>query len=122
MNRRDAPDLAGTIGLGAWMAFGILTVVMVDQDGPSPWMDDGFLSWSAGHRPDALLALARAVTDSGTGAIPYVLAAGTGVMAGRAARHRLMPALVSLVCLGAGQAVRYGVMEVVHRPRPPHAG
>src|SRR3989442_16039083 len=48
----------------------------------SPWLDDGFLSWSAGHRPDVTLALARAVTDTGTAAIPYLLATAAGVLAG----------------------------------------
>ncbi|WP_191094884.1 hypothetical protein [Streptomyces kanamyceticus] len=39
MKRRDASDLVGSCGLGAWMAFGLLTMVMVGQDG-SPLIAD----------------------------------------------------------------------------------
>ena len=121
MKRRDTADLAGTIGLGAWMAFGILTAVVVNQDGATPWLDDGFLAWSIGHRTDAALAPARGVTDTGSGVVPYLLAAVAGVLAGRTARHRLPATVVSMACLGAGQALRHGVMELVGRPRPAHA-
>src|SRR2546426_10265174 len=82
VNRRDVTALAGTAGLGVWAACGILTAVVIDHDGASPWLDDGFLSWSTGHRPDVTLALARAVTDTGTAAIPYLLAVAAGVLAG----------------------------------------
>lgn len=33
MNRRDAADLAGTVGLGAWVSFGVLTMVVIGQNG-----------------------------------------------------------------------------------------
>ncbi|MET9357279.1 phosphatase PAP2 family protein [Streptomyces sp. NPDC006617] len=121
MNRRDAVDLAGTIGLGAYLAFGILTWVVIGQNGASLWADDGFLVWSLGHRPDVATALARGVTDTGTGAVPYVLAALAGVVAERTARQRMWAAALSLACLGCGQALRYGVMALLQRPRPPHA-
>ncbi|MEW2087045.1 phosphatase PAP2 family protein [Streptomyces sp. NPDC005283] len=121
MNRRDAADLADTIALGAWAAFGVLTAMVVGQGTTPLWPDDGFLAWSLGHRPDVALALARGVTDTGTGAVPFVLAALAGVAAGRTARHRLLAALLSIACLGAGQAMRYGVMALLQRPRPPHA-
>ncbi len=121
MNRRDAADLAGTIGLGACIAFGILTWVVIGQDGAPLWMDDGFLTWSLAHRPDVTTALARGVTDTGSGAVPYVLATLAGVVAGRTARQRMWAAALSVACLGCGQAMRYGVMELLQRPRPPHA-
>ncbi|KND23586.1 phosphatase PAP2 family protein [Streptomyces acidiscabies] len=122
MNRRDAADLAGTVGLGAFLAFGILTRVVTGRDGAPLWMDDGFLAWSLGHRADVATALARGVTGTGTGAVPYVLAALAGVVAGRTARQRMWAAALSLACLGGGQAMRYGVMALVRRPRPPHTG
>ncbi|MCX4885570.1 phosphatase PAP2 family protein [Streptomyces sp. NBC_00847] len=121
MNRRDAADLAGTVGLGAWVAFGILAAVVAGRGGAPLWTDDGFLAWSLGHRPDVAVALARGVTYTGSGAIPYVLAAVAGVTAGRTVRHRIWAAALALACLGAGQALRYGVMAAVHRPRPAHA-
>ncbi|MDX3435777.1 phosphatase PAP2 family protein [Streptomyces stelliscabiei] len=122
MNRRDAADLAGTIGLGAYVAFGILTMVVIGRDGAPLWADDGFLAWSLGHRPDVAGALARGVTDTGSGAVPYVLAALAGIVAGRTLRQRIWAAALSLACLGIGQAMRYGVMTLVQRPRPTHAG
>jgi undecaprenyl-diphosphatase len=121
MNRRDAADLAGTIGLGAFMAFGVLAWVVISRNGSSLWADDGLLVWSLGHRPDVATALARGVTDTGTGAVPYVLAALAGMVAGRTARQRMWAAALSLACLGSGQAMRYGVMALLQRPRPPHA-
>lgn len=121
MNRRDAADLAGTVGLVAWVAFGVLTMVVIGQDGTPLWSDDGFLAWSLGHRPDVAGALARGVTDTGSGAVPYALAASAGVVAGRTVRRRMWAAALSLACLGAGQALRYGVMALVRRPRPAHA-
>lgn len=121
MNRRDAADLAGTIGLGAFMGFGILTWVVIGQNGAPLWADDGLRVWSLGHRPDVAMALARGVTDTGSRAVPYVLAALAGMVAGRAVRQRMWAAALSLAWLGCGQAMRYGVMALVHRPRPPHA-
>ncbi len=121
MNRRQAADLAGTVGLGAWLAFGVLTAVVVGRGGAPLWLDDGLHVWSVGHRPEVAVALARGVTDTGSGAVPYVLAAVAGVVAGRTVRQRLSAAVLSLACLGAGQAVRQEVMELVHRSRPAHA-
>ncbi|MDX2543365.1 phosphatase PAP2 family protein [Streptomyces sp. WI04-05B] len=121
MNRRDAADLAGTVGLGAWVAFGVLTIVVIGQDGAQLWSDDGLLAWSLGHRPDVAAALARGVTDTGSGAVPYILAVLAGMVAGRTVRRRMGAAALGLACLGTGQALRYGVMEAVQRPRPAHA-
>ncbi|MEU7427955.1 phosphatase PAP2 family protein [Streptomyces sp. NPDC040750] len=119
MNRRDVADVAGTIALAAWGAFGVLTAVVVTGDGRPLRLDHNLLLWSAGHRPHAAVTLARDVTATGTGAIPYALAVLAGLIAGRSARHRLLAAACFAGCLAAGQALRYGVMELVRRPRPP---
>ncbi|MER6628390.1 phosphatase PAP2 family protein [Streptomyces sp. NPDC000987] len=118
MKRRDA---AGAAGLGAWAAFAVLARVVTGRNGTPLWADDGVRAWSLGHRGDVATALARGVTDTGTGAVPYVLAALAGTIAGRTPRQRMRAALLSLACLGAGQMVRHGVMTLVRRPRPPHA-
>ncbi|MFJ3720485.1 phosphatase PAP2 family protein [Streptomyces sp. NPDC090057] len=120
MNRKDTAELAGSAGLGAWAAFAVLTMVVTGRGGSPLWLDDGFLGWAAGHRPDVAVAVARGVTSTGTGVVPYVLAAVAGAVAGRTARQRLLAAALCLACLGTGQALRYGAMELVHRPRPPH--
>ncbi|MFJ9020309.1 phosphatase PAP2 family protein [Streptomyces sp. NPDC102259] len=121
MNRRDAANLAGTVGLGAWVAFGVLTRLVTGHNGAPLWADDGFLTWSLSHRPDVAQALGRGVTDTGSGAVPYGLALLAGMIAGRSVRQRMWAAALSLACLGTGQALRYGVMALVQRPRPAHA-
>ncbi|MFB8180782.1 phosphatase PAP2 family protein [Streptomyces sp. NPDC055966] len=119
MNRGRFTESAGTVALAAWLAFAVLTAVLIsDQAGPL-YLDRGLLSWSVAHRPPAAVALARGLTSTGTGAVPYVLAALAGLIAGRTARQRLTAALLGVACLVAGQAVRYGVMDLVARARPP---
>ncbi|MFG2500617.1 phosphatase PAP2 family protein [Streptomyces sp. NPDC048441] len=121
MNRRDVADLAGSVGLGAWAAFGVLNMIVIGRDGTPLAQDDQVLAWSLHHRPDEVVALARGVTATGTGIIPYALVVLAGVLAGRTVRQRVAAAALALVCLAAGQAVRYGLMAAVQRPRPPHA-
>ncbi|WP_434093369.1 phosphatase PAP2 family protein [Streptomyces griseorubiginosus] len=121
MNRRDAADLAGRSVSAPGLAFGVLTTVVIGQNGAQLWPDDGFLRWSLSHRPDVAEALARGVTDTGSGAVPYVLTVLAGMVAGRTARRRLGAAALGLACLGTGQALRYGVVEAVQRPRPARA-
>ncbi|NKQ28874.1 phosphatase PAP2 family protein [Streptomyces galbus] len=121
MNRRDAADLAGSAGVGAWTAFAVLTMIVVGGAGAPLWLDDTFLTWSVGHRPDELVALARGVTATGSGLVPYALAALAGALAGRTTRQRLRAAALALGCLATGQALRYATMTRVHRPRPPRS-
>ncbi|MFI7005323.1 phosphatase PAP2 family protein [Streptomyces sp. NPDC050145] len=121
MSRKDVADLLGSVALGAWAAFGVLAMAVVGQGRSALWLDDGFLLRAAGHRQEVVTALARGVTATGTGVVPYILAALAGVVAARTGRRRLCAAGLSLAVLGAGQALRYGAMELVHRPRPPHS-
>lgn len=118
MNRKGIAELAGSVGLGAWTAFGVLTMVVVGGHGAPLYLDRGLLHWSVGHRPEIAIAVARGVTATGTGVIPYALVALAGLIAGRTARQRLAALLSGALCLGAGQAVRYGVMDLVGRARP----
>lgn len=119
MNRRDAADLAGCTGLGALTAFGVLIMVVVGGDGAVQFGDEDFHFWPLTHRSAVAVALARGVTATGTGVVPYVLAALAGLIAARTLRGRLIAVALCVACLGAGQAVRYGVMELTARPRPP---
>ncbi|UXY31534.1 phosphatase PAP2 family protein [Streptomyces sp. HUAS TT20] len=121
MSRKGVAELAGSVGLGAWTAFVVLTMVVVGSHGAPLFLDGDLLSWSLAHRPDVAVALARGVTATGTGIIPYALVVLAGLFVGRTPRRRLVAALSWAVCLGAGQAVRYGVMELVARARPPMA-
>ncbi|WP_225829719.1 phosphatase PAP2 family protein [Streptomyces sp. NK08204] len=120
MNRKSAAELAGSVGLGAWVAFGVLALTVAGGRGAPLHVDQSLLSWSVGHRPPIALALARGLTATGTGVIPYALVVLTGLLTGRTRQQRLVAALLGAVCLAAGQAVRHGVMELVARARPPH--
>ncbi|NUP14748.1 MAG: phosphatase PAP2 family protein [Streptomyces sp.] len=119
MKRGDIADLAGTCGLGAGTAFGVLTMVVIGHDGTPLFTDGDLLRWSVGHRPEVAVAFARGLTATGTGVIPYVLAALAGIIAGRTLRRRALATALCLACLGTGQLLRYAVMSFVARPRPP---
>ncbi|GAA5037454.1 phosphatase PAP2 family protein [Streptomyces siamensis] len=118
MKREDTTELAGSAALGSAVAFVLLTLVVAGRGGTPLFGDENLTAWSVGHRPDVALALARGVTDTGTGVVPYVLAALAGLLVARTARQRLTAVTACLLCLAAAQAVRYGVMSLVARPRP----
>ncbi|MFF4014697.1 phosphatase PAP2 family protein [Streptomyces sp. NPDC001843] len=107
---------AGT--LAVWTAFGVLTAVVAGHGVPLP-PDRGLLSWSLAHRPPVAVAVARGLTDTGTGVVPYALAVLAGLLAARTPRQRPAAAVLAVACLGAGQMLRYQVMELVARARPP---
>ncbi|MFI1171134.1 phosphatase PAP2 family protein [Streptomyces melanogenes] len=100
------------------LLFVLLTVAVAVRDGAPLPGDRATHTWALDHRPPVALAVARAVTTTGTGALPYLLAVGAGLLAGRDARQRLSAAAGALAVLALGQAVRYGVMNAVARPRP----
>jgi membrane-associated phospholipid phosphatase len=118
MNRKDIAELAGSVGLGAWTAFGVLSMVVLGHDGTPLFTDEDALSWSVAHRPDVAVAVARGLTATGTGVIPYALVVLAGILVGRTARQRLLAASLAAACLASGQGVRYGVMTLIARPRP----
>jgi membrane-associated phospholipid phosphatase len=120
VRRREAADLAGSVTLGVWAAFCVLAAVAVGGRGAPLELDRDLLEWSLDHRPATALALARAVTATGTGVLPYALVVVAALVTGRTARQRLGAALFGLACLGTGQALRYAVMELARRPRPPY--
>ncbi|WP_406341357.1 phosphatase PAP2 family protein [Streptomyces sp. NBC_00648] len=100
------------------LLFVLLTVAVTVRDGAPLPGDRASHAWASAHRPPVALATARAITATGTGALPYLLAVGAGLLAGRDARQRLCAAAGALAVLALGQAVRYGVMNAVARPRP----
>ncbi|MFF0221500.1 phosphatase PAP2 family protein [Streptomyces sp. NPDC004629] len=119
MNRKGIAGLAGGIGLAAWTAFGVLAAVVAGVHGAPLFPDEALLRWSLGHRPAVALAVARGLTATGTGVLPYALVVVAALVAGRTVRQRLAAVLLGAACLGAGQAARYGVMDLVARARPP---
>ncbi|MFF7751490.1 phosphatase PAP2 family protein [Streptomyces sp. NPDC007971] len=120
MNRRRIAETAGSVALGAWAAFVVLAITVSGRHGAALALDHSLLAWSLGHRPGTAVAVARGLTATGTGAVPYALVVLAGLLAGRTRRRRLLAALLAVTCLATGQALRYGVMELVGRARPPH--
>ncbi|MEU2422214.1 phosphatase PAP2 family protein [Streptomyces sp. NPDC007851] len=119
MNRRRVTEFAGSAALGAWVAFGALGLVVSGRHGAPLALDLTLHAWSLGHRPDMAVAVARGITVTGTGVVPYALVVLAGLLAARTPRHRPGAALLGVLCLASGQAARYAVMELVGRPRPP---
>ncbi|MER7156248.1 phosphatase PAP2 family protein [Streptomyces lydicus] len=74
--------------------------------------------WALAHRGEPLRATAGALTATGTGPVPYLMAVLAGLLAGRGARGRLRAVACAVAVLAVGQAVRYGLMELLARPRP----
>jgi hypothetical protein len=88
VNRREVGDLAGSVGLGALTAFTVLAMVVAGGDGDVLFSDENLHAWPLGHRPAVALALARGLTATGTGVVPYVLAVLAGVVAARTVHNR----------------------------------
>ncbi|WP_055527679.1 phosphatase PAP2 family protein [Streptomyces graminilatus] len=121
MNRERAVAKAGSPLLGSLVAFvllALLTLAVVARQGGTLFGDRALLDWSLAHRPDLAVTLARVLTHTGTGFVPYALVALAGLLLGRTARRRIQAAAACLVCLVAAQAVRFPLMALLSRPRP----
>ncbi|MFS4096992.1 phosphatase PAP2 family protein, partial [Streptomyces sp. AF1A] len=121
MNRRRVAVRAGLAALVAWLAFAALTAVVVSGHGAPLRPDRGLLSWSVGHRPPDAVAVARGLTATGTGIVPYALMVLAGLVVGRTARERVTAVLLAMACLGLGQTLRYDAMDLIRRARPPRS-
>ncbi|MCX5001628.1 phosphatase PAP2 family protein [Streptomyces sp. NBC_00638] len=109
------------VAAGSLVAFVLLTLIVTGHDGAPLIGDTALTSWSLAHRPDVALALARGVTYTGTGVVPYTLVVVAGLVLGRTARQRVRTVTACVCCLAVAQAVRFAVMSLVARPRPPMA-
>lgn len=122
--RRPHRLLPGRLWVAAVCAalFAALVITVLAANGKRPLPGDRALhAWALAHRPDAVVAAARMLTDSGTGVWPYLLAALAGTLAGRSPRGRAVSAVAALAVLLLGQGLRQALMLAVARPRPPHA-
>ncbi|MFJ1697101.1 phosphatase PAP2 family protein [Streptomyces sp. NPDC088252] len=106
--------LVGLLGL-----IGLTALVLAARHGSPPALDRTAHDWSLRHRPSSLVATARAVTATGTGVFPYAAAVTAGLIAGGDTRRRLGHVVGALAFLLLGQGVRYGLMRLIARPRPP---
>ncbi|WP_426405038.1 phosphatase PAP2 family protein [Streptomyces sp. R-07] len=118
MTRRRVARLAGWAALTAAALFALLAVRVVRAPGRLLPADEVLHRWSVEHRPPVAEALARAITGTGTGVVPYALLVLAGLYAGRTARQRAWTVTALTLCLGAGQALRYATMTAIARPRP----
>ncbi|MEU2834378.1 phosphatase PAP2 family protein [Streptomyces lavendulae] len=119
MTRARLSRRAGWVALASAALFALLAVWVVRAPLHLLPGDTGLHRWSVEHRPAAAAAAARALTDTGTGLIPYTLLLLAGLYAGRTTRQRAWTAAALMLCLGAGQALRYAVMTLIARARPP---
>lgn len=119
MTRARLTRRAGWVALASAVLFALLSVWVVRSPGHLLPGDTGLHRWSAGHRPAVAAAAARALTDTGTGVIPFALLLLAGLYAGRTTRQRAWTAAALMLCLGVGQALRYAAMTLIARPRPP---
>ncbi|MFI8261213.1 phosphatase PAP2 family protein [Streptomyces sp. NPDC085665] len=101
--------------------FALLTALVAARHGAPFGLDEEWHQWAVRHRPAVAVALARGITATGSGPVPYGLAVAAGLIAGRGTRGRAAAAAGALGFLLIAQAVRYAVMYAVARPRPPVA-
>ncbi|MFD7835380.1 phosphatase PAP2 family protein [Streptomyces sp. NPDC059761] len=118
MTRARLARRAGRLALSAGALFALLALWVVRTPDHLLPADAALHRWSVEHRPAVPSALARIVTFTGTGFIPYVLLVLAGLYAGRTIRQRVITAAALTLCLGAGQTLRYAIMMLIARPRP----
>ncbi|WUH94791.1 phosphatase PAP2 family protein [Streptomyces sp. NBC_00433] len=108
------------------LAFCLLAWLVLARHGTPYGFDTGPHRWSVAHRPQGAAAAARAVTGIGTGPWPYLAAALGGWLAGggrlrTAGRAAPRVAVLAVLVLLAGQALRTLLAAALHRARPPAA-
>ncbi|MEV0915687.1 phosphatase PAP2 family protein [Streptomyces sp. NPDC049967] len=121
IRRQTSARLCGWAALTAAAAFALLTVaVLYATHGMLPG-DEALHHWSLTHRSGPAVAISRAVTATGTGVIPFAAVILAGLSVSGTIRGRVITAAALALCLGSAQALRYAVMTLVARPRPPLA-
>ncbi|MGX1672738.1 phosphatase PAP2 family protein [Streptomyces sp. NPDC055400] len=111
-----------------WLAMSVLavcgvllgTLVAAVATRASPFaLDTALHAWMLDHRPAWARQLAIVVTDTGSGAAAYALAAAAGTLAQRTAYWR--GALAGVLALASAQLLRMALASALARPRPPSA-
>jgi undecaprenyl-diphosphatase len=110
--------------LGACAAAGLLGVLVVAvliHGGRPLAVDLALHDWAVRNRPSGARWLAVVITATGTGPIPYLLAAA-GAVTGTGLVDRVRRAAWGILLLAVVQSVRFGLVSWIARPRPPSAG
>ncbi|GGN51710.1 hypothetical protein GCM10012285_42110 [Streptomyces kronopolitis] len=110
-----------TVAAVCAVLFTALTVMVSLRHGAPLAPERAAVHWSTAHHGEPLRTLARALSATGTGPVPYLLAVLAGLLAARGARGRLRAVGCAVLVLAVGQGIRYGLMELLARPRPPAA-
>lgn len=107
----------------AWVAavlFAVLAVAVAARDGAPFAVDTAVHDWALARRTPMWTEVFTAVTGTGAGLVPYLLAALAGALAPPPpGRVWYLGALAGVGALLAGQLVRFAVVNLVDRPRPP---
>ncbi|MGY4974720.1 phosphatase PAP2 family protein [Streptomyces nigrescens] len=118
---RPRPGTAGLLTFAAvcaaLVAATALTVSL--RNGTPLAAEQAAVRWSGAHQGEPSRSMAGALTATGSGPVPYLMAVLAGLLAGERARGRLRAVCCAVAVLAAGQAIRYGLMELLARPRPP---
>jgi undecaprenyl-diphosphatase len=115
--RLDRPILVtlGVLAVSGWLFGGVLQDVLA-HDGIA-LADPGLLTTVVAHRTPWLTTVATAITQLGTGLVyTFLLTAGVLVWHHR---HDWRAPVFALLVLATGQLIRLGIMDTVHRARPP---
>ena len=94
--------------------------LVVTRHGTPPALDSAGHHWFLTHREHLLTNAAILVTTTGTGAPAYALALLAGTLNSRR-QHRVRGAVVAVVALAVGQALRLILATSISRTRPPVA-
>ncbi|MCA6094553.1 phosphatase PAP2 family protein [Streptomyces sp. SCA3-4] len=108
---------AWMIAAPAALALAVLTALVVAARGVPFAMDAAVHDAALEHRTAGTLDAAKLLTDTGTGVVPYTVAAVAGWIACR----RAQAVVASVAVLALGQLVRVTLRYAVGRPRPPLA-
>ncbi|MFE1174295.1 phosphatase PAP2 family protein [Streptomyces sp. NPDC058773] len=120
-DRRPGTAALLTFAAVCAMLFAAAAVTVSVRHGAPFATEEAAVRWSAAHRGEPSRSLTRVLTATGSGPVPYAMAVLAGLLAGRRVRGRLRAVGWAVLVLAAGQAIRYGLMELLARPRPPVA-
>ncbi|MEV5241056.1 phosphatase PAP2 family protein [Streptomyces cinnamoneus] len=108
---------AWMVAAPAALALAVLTALVVAAGGVPFAVDAAVHDGALEHRSAGTLDAAKLLTDTGTGVVPYTVAAVAGWIACR----RAQAVVASVAVLALGQLVRVSLRYAVGRPRPPLA-
>lgn len=118
---RPRPLAAATAATAAVLFATLLTVVAIRHGAAFGW-DESLHHWALTHRTPAMTSALRALTSTGTGAPPYLVAAVAGGLAvGRKSSQWWWAGLGAMAALGLAELLRTGLATALARPRPPLA-